>query len=66
LDSVHFAFGDIDVYVIGELPDNESAAAMSLAVNQSGVATGKIVALLTPEETDKAGKKAVTYRPTGR
>ncbi|HZZ59840.1 MAG TPA: hypothetical protein VFE63_01525 [Roseiarcus sp.] len=30
-DSVHFAFGDIDVYVIVDLPDNENAAATSLA-----------------------------------
>ncbi len=33
LDSVHFAFGDVDAYVIADLPDNESAAAASLAVN---------------------------------
>ena len=33
LDSLHFAFGDVDAYVIADLPDNESAAAASLAVN---------------------------------
>src|SRR5208337_2040162 len=38
LDSVYFAFGDIDAYVVADLPDNEAAAAASLAVNQSGVA----------------------------
>ena len=42
LESLYFAFGDVDAYVIGDLPDNESAAAMSLAVNQSGVATGRV------------------------
>ena len=43
LESLYFAFGDVDAYVIGELPDNESAAAVSLAVNQSGVATSRSV-----------------------
>ena len=66
LESLYFAFGDIDVYVVADLPDNESAAAASLAVNQSGAATAKIVVLVTPEEMDKAAKKTVNYRPAGR
>ena len=28
LESFHFGFGDADAYVIAELPDNESAAAV--------------------------------------
>ncbi len=66
LESLHFAFGDVDAYVIGELPNNDSAAAASLAVNQSGLATTRVVVLLTPEEMDKAGKKSVSYRAPGR
>ena len=66
LDSVHFAFGDIDVYVVCDLPDNETAAAASLAVNQSGVVAAKVVVLMTPEEMDEASKKAVDYRAAGR
>jgi uncharacterized protein with GYD domain len=65
MESLYFAFGDVDVYVIGDLPDNESAAAASLAINQSGAASGKVVVLVTPEEMDKAGKKTVAYRPAG-
>ena len=42
LESLHFAFGEVDAYVIGELPDNESAAAASLAVSQSGLATSRV------------------------
>ncbi len=37
-----------------------------LAVNRSGGATAVTVAPITPEEMDKAGKKAVDYRPLGR
>ena len=66
LESLYFAFGDIDVYVVADLPNNESAAAASLAVNQSGVIAAKVVVLMTPEDVDKAGKIAVDYRAAGR
>jgi uncharacterized protein with GYD domain len=66
LESFHFAFGGTDAFVIVDLPDNVSAAAMALAVNQSGVASTKTVVLLTPEEMDAASKKSVSYRPPGR
>jgi uncharacterized protein with GYD domain len=47
------------------LPDNATAAALSLAVNKSGAVATKTVVLLTPEEMDQASKKAVDYRPPG-
>ena len=65
LESFHFAFGDRDAYVIVELPDNESAAAVALTVNGSGGATVKTVVLLTPEEVDAAARRSVDYRPPG-
>lgn len=66
LEAFYYAFGDVDAYVIVELPDSVSAAAVALAVNQSGGAAVKTVVLITPEDMDKAGKKAVDYRPPGR
>jgi uncharacterized protein with GYD domain len=66
LEVFYFAFGGVDAYVIVDLPDNVTAAAMALAVNQSGLASTKTVVLLTPEETDAATKKAVSYRGPGR
>jgi uncharacterized protein with GYD domain len=65
LESFHFAFGDRDAYVIADLPDKESAAAVALAVNSSGGAEVRTVVLLTPEEVDAAAKRAVDYRPPG-
>lgn len=65
LESFHFAFGDRDAYVIVDLPDNESAAAVALTVNASGGVTVKTVVLLTPEEVDAAAKRSVDYRPPG-
>ncbi len=38
LESFYFAFGGSDAFVIVDLPDNVSAAAMALAVDQSGMA----------------------------
>jgi|SRR5436305_3793983 len=65
LESFYFGFGDRDVYVIGDFPDNESASAMALAVNASGAVTTKTVVLLTPEQVDDAAKRSVSYRPPG-
>ncbi len=66
LESFYYAFGDVDAYVIVDLPDSVTAAAVALAVNQGGGATVKTVVLLAPEDMDKAGKKSVEYRPPGR
>jgi uncharacterized protein with GYD domain len=65
LESFHFAFGDRDAYVIVDLPDNESAAAVALTVNAAGGATVKTTVLLTPEEVDAAAKRSVDYQPPG-
>ena len=66
LESFYYAYGDHDVYVILDLPDNASATALSLAVNASGAVSGKITVLITPEEVDEATRKTVNYRPPGQ
>jgi uncharacterized protein with GYD domain len=63
LVEIYYAFGDVDCYVIAELPDNVSAAAAALAVNHTGAATTKTVVLMTLDEVDKACHKTVNYRP---
>jgi len=65
LEAFYYAFGESDAFVIVDVPDNVTAAAISLAVNGSGVVTTKTTVLLTPEEMDQAAKKVVTYRPPG-
>ena len=65
LESFYYAFGDTDAYVIIELPDNVSAAAVGLAVGASGTVDLSTTVLLTPEEVDKATKMSVDYRPPG-
>jgi uncharacterized protein with GYD domain len=66
LEAAYFAFGDVDVYMIVDLPDNVSAAAVSLAANESGFIASKTIVLMTAEEMDQAAKKKVEFRPPGR
>jgi uncharacterized protein with GYD domain len=65
LETLYFGFGESDVYVIAELPNNETAAALSLAVTASGAAQVKTTVLMTVEEVDRATKQTVNYRPPG-
>src|SRR5215210_117556 len=65
VESFYFAFGDVDVYVLADFPDNAAAASVALAVGAGGGASVRTVALLTPEEVDKATKGKVDYRPPG-
>jgi uncharacterized protein with GYD domain len=63
LERFYFAFGDHDAVVIADLPDNQSAAAVALAVSAAGGASVRTVVLLTPEEVDTAVQRSIDYRP---
>ncbi|MGW0553588.1 GYD domain-containing protein [Streptomyces sp. NPDC002926] len=65
LESMHWAFGDDDVYVTADLPNNASAAALGLVVSAAGGVRTSIVVLLTPEEIDEAVRQKVDYRAPG-
>lgn len=65
LESAYFAFGDKDVYVLCDCPDNVTVAALSLAVSATGLVRTKTTPLLTVEEVDQALSKAVPYRAPG-
>ena len=65
LESFYFAFGDTDVFVVADLPDNSAAAALALSVTSAGGATVRTVVLLTAEEIDAATGKVVKYTPPG-
>lgn len=66
VESFYYAFGDTDAFMIADVPDNVSAAALSLTVRATGVVNVKATVLLTPEEVDAAAKKTVKYRAPGR
>lgn len=66
LEAFYYAFGETDEYVIVDLPDNVTMAAIALTVSTSGAATIKTTVLVTPEEVDQAIKKTPSYRPPGQ
>ena len=65
MESFYFAFGDADVYVVADLPDDESAAAIAFTVSAAGGATTSTVKLLTVEQADAALGLSVGYTPPG-
>ena len=68
VESFYFAFGDADGYLIVDLPDEVSAAAVALKVGASGLVSTSTTALLTPEQVDAACDKAATldYQAPGK
>ncbi|MGB6431611.1 MAG: GYD domain-containing protein [Candidatus Acidiferrales bacterium] len=66
LEAFYFAFGKNDAYLIVDVKDNASVAAVNLVVQASGAATVRTTVLLTAEEIDQASKKSVSYSPPGR
>lgn len=65
VEAFYFALGDTDLYVIADVPDHMTVAAIALTVAQSGKATTSTVALLTAEEMDAATKKTPAYKAPG-
>jgi len=66
MESYYFAFGEYDVVVISEVPDNVTAAALAIGIGSTGTVTLKTTVLLTPEELDEATKKTISFRAAGR
>jgi uncharacterized protein with GYD domain len=65
LEAFYFAFGEYDVYAIVDLPDSKTAAAVTLAINQTGAVHVKTTVILEPEDVDEAARMTVQYRPPG-
>jgi len=62
----YYAFGDYDIVLICELPDNSTAAALALAVGAGGtVGSFKTTVLLTAQEAVQAMNTAggSSYKP---
>ncbi len=66
VETFDFAFGKDDVYVICDVPDNVTAAAIGLSVGASGLVALHTVVLLTPEEIDAAAQMHPDYRGPGQ
>jgi uncharacterized protein with GYD domain len=69
IDKAYFAFGEYDIVVLLEMPDNVSAAGIAMAFAAGGACKSvKTTPLLTIEESVEAMKKAGKsgYRPAAR
>ncbi|MEP7158951.1 MAG: GYD domain-containing protein [Chloroflexota bacterium] len=66
MESYHFAFGKDSYYIVCELPSDEAATAVTLAVNASGAATNSTTKLLTAQQVDAALKLSPKYRAPGK
>ena len=66
IESIHFAFGAYDFFIIAEAPDNIRAVAAALIAAASGAVDVKTTVLLTPEEVDEVSKISGDYRPPGQ
>ena len=65
MECFYYAWGDVDAYVIVDLPSDEVMAAVALSVNKSGAASVSTVPLLMPEQIDAAAKSLPGYSPPG-
>lgn len=65
LEAFYYTYGPRDVIAIYSAPDDATALAFSMAVNQSGKVRLTTYPLLTVDEVDRATKTTVSYRPPG-
>ena len=61
LEAFHYAFGDVDLYMVVELPDDTTAAALSMRMNAAGILKVKMTKLIDLEAVDAAIAKQVAY-----
>jgi uncharacterized protein with GYD domain len=66
IEAYYYAFGDTDLYIIGEFPNHAAVTACALTVTGTGTITTKTTVLLTPEDIDAAGKLTPTYSAPGQ
>ncbi|MDE0034188.1 MAG: GYD domain-containing protein [Deltaproteobacteria bacterium] len=65
VEGLYYAFGDTDLYITCDLPDDATATAVSLSIANAGALNIKTTVLITPETVDEAVRKKVPYRPPG-
>lgn len=65
LEGFYYAFGDCDLYLIAELPDEAAATALSLNIAAAGALTVSVTVLITPETVDQAIRQSIPYRLPG-
>ncbi|MEH0980910.1 GYD domain-containing protein [Micromonospora sp. CPCC 205556] len=65
MESMHFSFDEDDTYVLCELPDHKTAAALAIAIRAAGGLRVRMTPVLTAEEVDEATRVKSSYQPPG-
>ena len=65
VESMYWAFGKDDFYVIADLPNHAAAAALTATTGAAGAVSINTVVLLTAEDIDEAIKLHPNYRAPG-
>ena len=65
VESVYWAMGADDYFIVCELPDNKAAAALSMTVAASGSVNIRTAELFSAADVDEIAKRHVTYRAPG-
>ncbi|MFG3703913.1 GYD domain-containing protein [Micromonospora sp. NPDC047670] len=66
MESMYFGFGADDTYVVCDLPDHKTAAALAIDIRAAGGVDTRVTPILTAEEIDEATRERLEYRPPGR
>ncbi|MEU4782798.1 GYD domain-containing protein [Micromonospora sp. NPDC023633] len=65
MEAMYFGFGQYDTYVVCDLPDHTTAAALAVTIRAARGLDTRISPLLTAEEVDEALRIHVAYQPPG-
>jgi uncharacterized protein with GYD domain len=65
VEAFYYAFGDVDAYVIVDLPSAAHAVATAATVGMSGTGSVETVVIIEPETVDEAAKIHPEYRAPG-
>lgn len=65
LESIYWALGKDDFYIVCEMPDSHAAAALAIAVSASGAVTTNTSELFDAADLDDIVARRVNYRAPG-
>jgi uncharacterized protein with GYD domain len=65
VESMYWAFGKDDFYLVAELPDHAAAAVVAMTTGAAGAVSISTVVLLTAKDVDAAVKLHPKYRAPG-
>jgi uncharacterized protein with GYD domain len=64
-ETAYWAYGDVDIFIVVDLPDPEKATGLSLALATTGSFDVTTTTLLTAAEMDAGARKMPGYRAPG-